>query len=85
MVKNILIVNFSNIVFDVKEKAHMLVVLRDVRLCFLVLVDNMIASVSECTCKAEFSFFYKFSKIFSYCYWTCLHIFADFKRSERFS
>ena len=39
MVKNILIVNFSNIVFDVKEKAHMLVVLRDVRLCFLVLVD----------------------------------------------
>lgn len=58
MVKNILIVNFSNIVFDVKEKAHMLVVLRDARLCFLVLVDNMIASVSECTCKAEFSFFH---------------------------
>lgn len=40
----------------------MLVVLRDVRLCFLVIADNMIASVSECTCKAEFSFFYKFSK-----------------------
>ena len=58
MVKNILIVNFSNIVFDVKEKAHMLVVLRDVRPCFLVIADNMIASVSECTCKAEFSFFY---------------------------
>ena len=58
MVKNILIVNFSNIVFDVIEKAHMLVVLRDVRLCFLVIADNMIASVSECTCKAEFSFFY---------------------------
>jgi hypothetical protein len=36
----------------------MLVVLRDVRLCFLVIADNMIASVSECTCKAEFSFFH---------------------------
>lgn len=32
MVKNILTVNLSNIVFEVKEEAHMLVVLRVVRL-----------------------------------------------------